>query len=156
MQCVPDPFAKISHGILESRSLSSVIAVCTVIIIFVASFASMVSHVSYRSRLWVYLCTYLACQSNSMDWPIRLHYTWQLLLSALLLVKLVHDYISGVNKNVLWNPPSMVKCCSSLARIFFYKSPFASKCSWKNRSSHQGKKEVACIVSKPLASLSVM
>ena len=34
----------------------------------------------------------------------------------------------------------------------FYKSPFASKCSWKKRSRHQGKKEVACIVSKPLVS----
>ena len=34
----------------------------------------------------------------------------------------------------------------------FYKSPFASKCLWKKRSSHQGKKEVACIVSKPLVS----
>ena len=32
--------------------------------------------------------------------------------------------------------------------FFFYKSPFASKCSWKKRSSHQGKKEVAHIVSK--------
>ena len=32
------------------------------------------------------------------------------------------------------------------------KSPFASKCSWKKRSSHQGKKEVACIVSKFLVS----
>ena len=30
-----------------------------------------------------------------------------------------------------------------------YKSSFASKCSWKKRSSHQGKKEIACIVSKP-------
>ena len=30
---------------------------------------------------------------------------------------------------------------------FFYKSPFASKSSWK-KSSHQGKKEVACIVSQ--------
>ena len=29
----------------------------------------------------------------------------------------------------------------------FYKSPFASKFSWKKKSSHQGKKEVACIVS---------
>ena len=36
--------------------------------------------------------------------------------------------------------------------FIFYKSPFASKFSWKKRSSHQGKKEVACIVSKPLAS----
>ena len=34
----------------------------------------------------------------------------------------------------------------------FCKSPFASRCSWKKRSSHQGKKEVACIVSKPLVS----
>ena len=34
-------------------------------------------------------------------------------------------------------------------RIFF-KSPFASTFSWKKRSCHQGKKEVACIVSKPL------
>ena len=33
-----------------------------------------------------------------------------------------------------------------------YKSPFAAKFSWKKRSSHQGKKEVACIVSKPLVS----
>ena len=33
-----------------------------------------------------------------------------------------------------------------------YKSPFVSKCSWKKRSSHQGKKEVACIVSSPLVS----
>ena len=31
-------------------------------------------------------------------------------------------------------------------QVFFYKSPFASK------SSHQGKKEAACIVSKPLVS----
>ena len=31
-------------------------------------------------------------------------------------------------------------------------SPFATKCSWKKRSSHQGKKEVACIVYKPLVS----
>ena len=37
---------------------------------------------------------------------------------------------------------------------FFYKSlvTLASKCSWKKRSSHQGKKKVACIVSKPLVS----
>ena len=35
---------------------------------------------------------------------------------------------------------------------FFYKFPFASKFSRKKRSSHQGKKEVACIVSKPLVS----
>ena len=34
----------------------------------------------------------------------------------------------------------------------FYKSTFASKLSWKKRSSHQGKNEVACIVSKPLVS----
>ena len=44
-----------------------------------------------------------------------------------------------------------------LLRIFpnfriLYKSPFASKFSWKKRSSHQGKKEVACIESKPLVS----
>ena len=31
-------------------------------------------------------------------------------------------------------------------------SPFALKFSWKKRSIHQGKKEVACIVSKPLVS----
>ena len=31
---------------------------------------------------------------------------------------------------------------------WFYTSlPFASKCSWKQRSSHQGKKEVYCIIS---------
>ena len=35
---------------------------------------------------------------------------------------------------------------------FFYKSSFASKFYWKKRSSHQGKKEVSCIVSKPLVS----
>ena len=34
----------------------------------------------------------------------------------------------------------------------FYKSPFASNLSWKKRSNHQGKKEVACIVCKPLVS----
>ena len=34
----------------------------------------------------------------------------------------------------------------------FYKYPIASKFSWKKRSSHQGKKEVACIVCKPLVS----
>ena len=33
--------------------------------------------------------------------------------------------------------------------LFFY---FASKCFWKKRSRHQGMKEVACIVSKPLVS----
>ena len=33
-----------------------------------------------------------------------------------------------------------------------YKSPFASKFSWKKRSKYQGKKEVACVVSKPLVS----
>ena len=34
-------------------------------------------------------------------------------------------------------------------RILFYKlSSFASEFTWKKRSSHQGKKEVACIVSK--------
>ena len=33
-----------------------------------------------------------------------------------------------------------------------YKSPFASKCFSKMRSSHQGKNDVACIVSKLLAS----
>ena len=33
--------------------------------------------------------------------------------------------------------------------FFFYKSPIAPKFSWKKRSSHQGKKELACIVSKP-------
>ena len=38
----------------------------------------------------------------------------------------------------------------SLIAGFFYKSPFASKFSWKKRSSHQGKKEVACTVSKPV------
>ena len=37
-------------------------------------------------------------------------------------------------------------------RIFFYKCSFASKCSWKKRSSHQWKKEVACIMSKSLVS----
>ena len=37
-------------------------------------------------------------------------------------------------------------------RIFLYKCSFASTFSWKKRSSHQGKKEVACIVSKPLVS----
>ncbi|XP_038044387.1 adenylate cyclase type 5-like [Patiria miniata] len=42
--CVPDRFARISHGILERRNLSSVIAVCTVIIIFVASFCSMFAY----------------------------------------------------------------------------------------------------------------
>ena len=36
--------------------------------------------------------------------------------------------------------------------IFFYKSPFASKNFWRERSSHQGKKEVASIVSKSLVS----
>ena len=35
---------------------------------------------------------------------------------------------------------------------FCYKSPFASKCSWKKRNSHQGKNEVTCIVSKPVVS----
>ena len=30
--------------------------------------------------------------------------------------------------------------------------PFASKCSWNRISIHQGKKEVACIVSRPLVS----
>ena len=34
----------------------------------------------------------------------------------------------------------------------FYKFHFPSKCSWKERCSHQGKKDVACIVSKPLVS----
>ena len=34
----------------------------------------------------------------------------------------------------------------------WYKSSFASEFSWKKRSSHQGKKEVACVVSKPLVS----
>ena len=34
----------------------------------------------------------------------------------------------------------------------FYKSPFASKFSCMKTSSQQGKKEVACIVSKPLVS----
>ena len=34
----------------------------------------------------------------------------------------------------------------------FHKSFFASECSCKKRSSHQGKKEVACIVSKSLVS----
>ena len=33
---------------------------------------------------------------------------------------------------------------------FFFKSPFVLIFSWKKRSSHQGKKEVACIASKPL------
>ena len=39
-----------------------------------------------------------------------------------------------------------------------YESPFTSKCSYKNRSkctctcTHQGRKEVACIVSKPVVS----
>ena len=32
----------------------------------------------------------------------------------------------------------------------FYKSPLASKLSWKKRNNHQGKKEVVCIVSKSL------
>ena len=34
----------------------------------------------------------------------------------------------------------------------FHKSLFASKFSWKKRSRHRGKKELACIVSKPLVS----
>ena len=34
----------------------------------------------------------------------------------------------------------------------FCKSTLASDFSWKKRSSHQGKKEIACIVSKPLGS----
>ena len=37
-------------------------------------------------------------------------------------------------------------------RILVYKSPFACKFSWQKTSCHQGKKEVACIVSKPLVS----
>ena len=36
--------------------------------------------------------------------------------------------------------------------FFLQESPFASKFSWKKRSSHQGENEVACIVSKPLVS----
>ena len=43
-------------------------------------------------------------------------------------------------------------CDISWFRDFFYKSPFASKFPWKKRRSHQGKKEVACIVSNPLVS----
>ena len=39
-----------------------------------------------------------------------------------------------------------------ISQDFFYKSPIASEFSWKKRSSHQGKKEVACTVSKPLVS----
>ena len=45
---------------------------------------------------------------------------------------------------------------SSILGLWFlriiYKSPFASKFSWNKRSSHQGKKEVTYIVSKPLVS----
>ena len=63
-------------------------------------------------------------------------------------------------RGFIYHPPS---CNSSVQQAcdfsgfflisgFLYKSPFASKCSWKKRSSHQGKKEVACIVSKPLVS----
>ena len=37
-------------------------------------------------------------------------------------------------------------------QIFLYKSLFALKYSWKKRNSHRGKKELACIVSKPLVS----
>ena len=39
--------------------------------------------------------------------------------------------------------------------IFVYKSSFASKFSETKRGSHQGKKEEACIVSKPLVSVLV-
>ena len=39
-----------------------------------------------------------------------------------------------------------------ISHDFFYKSSFASIFSRKRRGSHQGKKEVACIVSKPLVS----
>ena len=40
----------------------------------------------------------------------------------------------------------------SLISGFFTKISFSSKYSWKKRSSHQGKKDVARIVSKPLVS----
>ena len=43
-------------------------------------------------------------------------------------------------------------CRPVISWDFFYKSPFASTFSWKKTSGHQGKKEVACIVSNPLVS----
>ena len=53
-------------------------------------------------------------------------------------------------------PLSSIKQACDLSEFFLisgfsviYKPPFASKCSWKKRCSHQGKKEVACFVSKP-------
>ena len=50
-----------------------------------------------------------------------------------------------------------LRSCLWFLRIFpefsiCFKSPFAAKISWKKRSSHQGKKGVACFVSKPLVS----
>ena len=39
-----------------------------------------------------------------------------------------------------------------IVTIYSHVSPFASTFPWNKRSSHQGKEEVACIVSKPLVS----
>ena len=66
---------------------------------------------------------------------------------------LCHDICLSVHSFSFFLP------CLWFLRIFpdfriVFKSPFASKCSWKKRSSHQGKKDVTCIVSKPLVSCS--
>ena len=55
--------------------------------------------------------------------------------------------IKGNVRTVNWSP--------SLRKHFFkgiysFPSPSQINISWKKRSSHQGKKEVACIISKPL------
>ena len=68
--------------------------------------------------------------------------TWVLFLFLCLKQSWLHDQ--------LCLPNYMLPACDFSA--FFYKSPFASKCSWKKRSSHHWTKEVACIVSKPLVS----
>ena len=59
-------------------------------------------------------------------------------------------YILDIFKSITGRPVMSKEF--SWFQDLFYKSPFASKCSWQKRSSHQGKKEVACIVSKPLVS----
>ena len=51
---------------------------------------------------------------------------------------------------LIWGKWSLSISCF-MSQIHLQPCDF-SECSWKKRSSHQGKKEVACIVSKPLVS----
>ena len=73
-------------------------------------------------------------------------------------------YLCNFAWNIMWSDNRTMYTRTVLSYVYisvlwflgiFYKSPSASKFSWKDRSSHQGKKEVACIVSKPSSFLFV-